>query len=148
MPNHYEVARNWARQTGECQKGFNVFYDGDTIFSYGYHFPVARIVDHPKERHVLFTSERRSVTTEKHKTIVWQAALVIHLPIFIVPLILSPCPENQLDWTCTNLNAMADEEMKLRIRAARRHNPEYAKMDLRTARAINASRAAFDKIYS
>lgn len=74
MASHDQVAHAWAHQTGRHRKGFNMFYEGETIFSYGYHFPIAKITTAPNgERVVLFTTEEHSVSTAKHKTIVRRA---------------------------------------------------------------------------
>lgn len=74
MASHDQVAHAWAHQTGRHRKGFNIFYEGDTIYSYGYHFPIARHVTTPSgARVVLFTTETHSVSTAKHKTIVRRA---------------------------------------------------------------------------
>ena len=81
MASHDEVAHNWAHQTGRKRRGFNMFYEGDTIYSYGYHFPIARIDG--DAGCILFTTDSRSVSTAKHKTIVRRA--VLHLTIFSVP---------------------------------------------------------------
>jgi len=79
---HDEVAHAWANQTHEAMRGCNVYFEGDTIFSYGAHFPIARIVTVPTPHHsgatsqeqaVLFTTEDYSVSTSKHKTIVRRA---------------------------------------------------------------------------
>lgn len=84
MPNHNEVAHAWANQTGRHRKGFNVFYEGDTIYSYGHHFPIARLVQSPHAgRVVLFTTEGYSVSTAKHKTFTRRA--IGHLTTFDVP---------------------------------------------------------------
>jgi hypothetical protein len=86
MATHNEVAHAWANQTGRHRKGFNMFYEGDTIYSYGYHFPIARIVDAPNgERVVLFTTENYSVSTSKHKTYTWRACG--HRKVFHVPFV-------------------------------------------------------------
>lgn len=81
--DHNAVAHAWAHQTGRTRRGFNMFYEGETIYSYGRHFPIARLVTAANgERVVLFTSRSYSVSTAKHKTIVWRA--VSHLTIFDV----------------------------------------------------------------
>jgi hypothetical protein len=43
MATHNEVAHAWAHQTGRCHRGHHMFYEGDTIYSYGHHFPIARL---------------------------------------------------------------------------------------------------------
>jgi hypothetical protein len=84
---HDEVAHAWANQTHESMRGCNVYFEGDTIFSYGAHFPIARIVTVPhssatsqgirppslRYQAILFTIEDYSVSTSKHKSIVRRA---------------------------------------------------------------------------
>jgi hypothetical protein len=72
--SHDIVAHNWAHQTGKKCRGFNMFYEGETIYSYGYHFPIARFFTAPNgERIVVFSEERRSVSTSKHQITVRRA---------------------------------------------------------------------------
>lgn len=74
MSNHNAVAHNWAHKTGKCTKGFNVFYEGDTIYSYGYTSPIARhAVDAHGKPCILVTTRGYSVSTAKHKTYVRRA---------------------------------------------------------------------------
>ena len=49
------------------QSGNNFYFDGDTIYSYGSHFPIARHVETKRGRAVLFTTRDYSVTTSGHK---------------------------------------------------------------------------------
>lgn len=59
-------------------KANSMFIDGDTIFSYGYHFPIARKTDKTDEngrKIVLFTDRGYSMTTAKHKSQVYSALL-------------------------------------------------------------------------
>ena len=75
MTSHRDVANNWAQKTGKGRNGFNMFYEGDTIYSYGHHFPIARhTVDVDGEAVILQTTAKWSVSTAKHKGIVWSAA--------------------------------------------------------------------------
>ena len=68
-----QVAHLWAHQSqdsarsaGHAGRG-NFYFTGDTIYSYGGHFPIARHVHNKRgERAVLFTTRRYSVTTSKH----------------------------------------------------------------------------------
>jgi len=68
--SHSDVAHEWAQGRGGCAEGYNMFYRGDTIYSYGYHFPIARIVSPGT---ILFTTRDYSVSTSKHKSIVRNA---------------------------------------------------------------------------
>lgn len=82
--NNNEVAHLWANQSRKEAKGSHFYFEGDTIYSYGPHFPIARLFTHPASGKtcVLFTSEGYSVTTTRHKSIVLSACS--HLERFTV----------------------------------------------------------------
>lgn len=80
--NNREVAHLWANQSRDRASGSHFYFEGDTIYSYGSHFPIAR---HYKGA-VLFTSGSYSVTTAKHKSFVLAACH--HLPIFRVSSVM------------------------------------------------------------
>lgn len=61
MKTNQEVADAWAM--GYSAKGNNMFTDGETIYSYGYHFPIAKRVN----GHVLFNHTYYSTTTSMHQ---------------------------------------------------------------------------------
>lgn len=87
-----EVAHVWARQTqseGRNPQG-NFYFTGDTIYSYGGHFPIARIVTRKKRTCVLFTTRTYSNTTNTHLSLTCQA--VRHLDIFNIGPRISPEP--------------------------------------------------------
>lgn len=67
MKTNQEVADAWAM--GYSAKGNNMFTDGVTIYSYGYHFPIATRVN----GHVLFNMTYYSATTCKHQSHVRRA---------------------------------------------------------------------------
>ena len=62
MATNSQVAHAWANKTGKHCRGSNFYYDDDTIYSYGGHFPIARHIDGV----VLFTTESYSNSTSKH----------------------------------------------------------------------------------
>ena len=62
MATNSQVAHAWANKTGKHCRGSNFFYEDDTIYSYGGHFPIARHIDGV----VLFTTESYSNSTSKH----------------------------------------------------------------------------------
>lgn len=80
MANHDEVAHAWANKENRHRKGFAMFcghisgygspevgQDGDAIFSWGYHFPIARWArDARGQECILFTTQDYSVSTAKH----------------------------------------------------------------------------------
>jgi len=86
------VAHAWANQTQDSARvsGRNNFYfQGDTIYSYGSHFPIARLVQAPRTTlrtqptvAVLWNDRTYSITTTRHQAIVRGACS--HLPLFRV----------------------------------------------------------------
>jgi len=83
------VAHLWAHATQKRARNSqrNFYFEGDTIYSYGAHFPIARRVTRNGETAVLFTTQGYSSTTAKHKCIVSRACG--HLPRFDVPRVHS-----------------------------------------------------------
>lgn len=68
------IAHMWANKTqSKAGNGRNFFYEGDIIYSYGYHFPIAKHVEFNGEKAVLFTLQTYSNTTAKHIHVVRQA---------------------------------------------------------------------------
>lgn len=66
MKTNRQVAEAWSR--GQSAEGSNFFTDGITIWSYGYHFPVAKRVD----GRILFNPTYYSSSTSKHQGLVRQ----------------------------------------------------------------------------
>lgn len=80
MANNSEVAHAWANKTGKQRRGSNLFYEDDTIYSYGYHFAIATHVAGV----VLFNGSRYySNSTSGHQCHVRRACS--HLTVFDVP---------------------------------------------------------------
>ncbi len=86
-----EIAHLWMAHSGDPavqdnarNKGGNFYYHGDTIYSYGSHFPIARVVrNQAGERAVLLTTRGYSPTTSSHIGYVRQA-LDKSLPVWKV----------------------------------------------------------------
>lgn len=69
MVNHSEIAQKFAKGS-EKATGSRMFIEGDTIFSYGYHFPIAkRYLD----GFFLVNTDNYSSSTAKHKQYVFCA---------------------------------------------------------------------------
>jgi len=83
--DNHEIAHIWAKQSQEFGRTSNrsMYFEGDTIYSYGRHFPIARILSGGI---VLFTTRKYSVTTSKHVSTASSA--VNHLKH-----IYTPCPD-------------------------------------------------------
>lgn len=76
--NNPQVAHLWANKSRQSANGSHFYFEGDTIYSYGSHFPIAR---HHKGA-VLMTSKSYSPSTAKHKAIIRMACR--HLEVFTV----------------------------------------------------------------
>jgi len=63
-----QVARAFA-EGKETGKSLHMFIEGDTVYSYGKHFPIARRVG---EKKVNFTNEKNSSSTNRQKSLVLQ----------------------------------------------------------------------------
>ena len=62
------VAHLWANQSQESARNVcgNFYFAGDTIYSYGSHFPIARFAEHRGKKCVLMTTRTYSTTTSRH----------------------------------------------------------------------------------
>jgi hypothetical protein len=76
--NNKQVAGAFAR--GEKGKSNNMFINGDKIYSYGYHFTIAKRLPN---NDFLFNSKKYSPTTAKHKNLVKRALEAIQATIII-----------------------------------------------------------------
>ncbi|MCP3684450.1 MAG: hypothetical protein GY861_17360 [bacterium] len=61
--SHSKLAESF-RNGATSGKSNTMFIEGDTIYSYGYHFPIARRFGDK----FLFTTNKYSITTAKHKS--------------------------------------------------------------------------------
>jgi hypothetical protein len=74
-----EITHLWAHQSQEEARCGNGFFDGEIIYSYGRHFPIARIyTDEKGNKTVFFTTRDYSNTTSKHKH--YTSGACSHLP--------------------------------------------------------------------
>jgi len=81
------VAHVWANQSQEeARNSRGTFYFEDqTIYSYGAHFPIAKFVTNKKgQRAVLFTTDTYGPTTAKHINFVHGALRGLDVPVFNV----------------------------------------------------------------
>ena len=89
------VAHLWAHKSQDFARnpGHNFYFHGDTIYSYGSHFPVARHVENKRGRAVLLTTRTYSVTTAGHISMV--AGACRHLTVLHVADVNSTEPRKQ-----------------------------------------------------
>jgi len=65
--NHKKVAEHW--REGKSAKGSRMYSDGEAIYSYGDHFPMAVWLN-PYRTSVAICSDTYSISTSKHQHIV------------------------------------------------------------------------------
>ena len=72
--NNYMVAHLWANEKKESARSSNFFFEGESIYSYGYHFEVGRIVRNKRgEKAYLINDIYYSFSTSKHQCCVRDA---------------------------------------------------------------------------
>ena len=72
--NNSELTHVWANQTQTHGKGSNMFFEYDSIYSYGYHFKLAQhITNKQGEKCVFFNDRHYSNSTSKHQALVWRS---------------------------------------------------------------------------
>jgi len=79
------VAHVWAnrsQQEGRNTQG-NFYFAGDSIFSYGSHYEIARHAERKGKRAILFNNNGSTITTERHKRLV-RRAIPASIPVFYV----------------------------------------------------------------
>jgi hypothetical protein len=86
FPTH-EVPHLWAHKTQNDARNpqGNLYFSGDTIYSYGSHFPIARhVMNGANDAAVLLTDQHYSVTTSQHVSAV-RSSIPRSIPVFEVP---------------------------------------------------------------
>jgi len=85
-----EISHLWFHKTQASARNAqaNLYFEGETIYSYGSHFPIARhVVDNPTKKNpkpaILFTTRSWSVTTSGHVSAV-RSAIPKDVPVFHV----------------------------------------------------------------
>jgi hypothetical protein len=71
--SHREVCHIWAQRSQDEGKASRIFFEGNSIYSYGYRFKMAAFVEHKGQVVVLLNSENYSISTGKHKNYVRRA---------------------------------------------------------------------------
>lgn len=81
-----EVPHLWYHKTQDSARNAtgSLYFEGDTVYSYGSHFPIARHVSVGKKNAVLFTTRTYSVTTSGHCSSV-RSAIPSDAVMFEVP---------------------------------------------------------------
>lgn len=82
--NNSELSHIWANQTQSHGKGSNMFFEHETIYSYGYHFKIAQYVKNKDGVKCIFLNQRSySNSTNKQQSLVFRA-IPQNVPFFKV----------------------------------------------------------------
>lgn len=84
MAQNSQIAHEWANQSKPHGRGSSFFYAGPTIYSYGEHFPVARLHTVGKRPVCLVTCRDYSQSTSAHKNLA-KRAIRPEYRVFSVP---------------------------------------------------------------
>lgn len=85
------VAHLWAHEQEESASGSNFFFEGTSIYSYGHHFEVGRIVKNKQgKKAYLINEDYYSATKGKHQRYVRNA-----IPIWAMVFSISDSPSNR-----------------------------------------------------
>ena len=72
--NNSELSHVWANQTQTHGKGSNMFFEHETIYSYGYHFKIAQYVTNKDGQKCIFLNQRSySNSTNKQQSLVFRS---------------------------------------------------------------------------
>lgn len=87
--SHASLSHAWANQTHEIGKASAMFFEGPVIYSYGYHYEIARFIDAPNGQKVCFiNSNGYSSSTGKHTNHV-SRSIPQNIVKFYVPFVRS-----------------------------------------------------------
>jgi hypothetical protein len=79
------LCHTWANQLQNFGKGSSMYFEGNTIYSYGSHYEIAQVIEAPNLTKVFFVnSNGYSNTTAKHTNHVWRA-IPDNFPVFKIP---------------------------------------------------------------
>lgn len=81
--NNPELTHVWANQQQSHGQGSSMFFENESIYSYGHHFKIAQIVEFNDKKAVLFNNKSYSNTTNKHQSLV-KRSIPSQYPIFNV----------------------------------------------------------------
>ena len=80
-----QLSHVWANQLQNFGRGSSMYFEGNTIYSYGSHYEIAQVIASPNCTKVYFVnSNGYSNSTAKHTNHVWRAIPDIY-PVFKVP---------------------------------------------------------------
>ena len=134
-----QLAHEWANGATRG-KGSSMFVDGDTIYSYGAHFPMGRRVTNEQgAKAFLYTSRTYSVTTSKHLGYVRNALHGLGLPVFVV---YDPSATPRSSEALNEYTQRIEEAMQAAVKARK-----YANLHLARAQSHAEEANAMSRFY-
>lgn len=112
FPSNSQVCHTWAQQTQIEGRSSSISFRDSVIFSYGEHFPMAKIHTVKGKRFAIINSSDYSVTTGQHKSQV-RNALKGLMPYFSGPDVYKP--KEAVKWLDSNAKACLELALKRKI---------------------------------
>lgn len=114
--NNRELCHIWANQTQDKDKGSSMFFEKEKIYSYGYHFEIARIVKKNIGYGgiIFYNSASYSNTTAKHQSFVRRAIDYDNNKVFTVPFFEVSEYGKNIAFYKSNINELTRKAAKAR----------------------------------
>lgn len=115
-----QVADNFAKWT---QKGssLHMFIEEETVYSYGAHFPIARLLTDHVGKRALFTTKDYSNSTSKHKSLVRNALLDREWEILEIPDVLTLQSLTNIEYFKNTRQELTDKLSRARLEWTRQN---------------------------
>ena len=127
MRHTNQTLSKWFADGSQRGSSNSMFIEGSVIYSYGYHFPIARIVN---DNTVLFTNRGYSNTTAKHKSNVLNALLNNNYRIITVNNVTTRNKEE-------NIKLLQADLIELKEKQKRARKTDYSSQIQRAVKNIN-----------
>lgn len=112
-----QLCHAWANQMQDYGKGSSMFFEGPVIYSYGYHYEIARFIDAPNGEKVVFVnSNGYSITTSKHTQHVMQS-IPSYFKVFHVPFVDNIFNINKLSVLLDTMMVYTKSSLDVQIKA-------------------------------
>lgn len=132
-----EVPHLWFHKTQDSARNAqrNLYFDGDTIYSYGSHFPIARHISHGRKSAVLFTTRSYSPTTAGHISAV-RSAIPSGVPIFHLSDVRDTPGQSTIENFACRVSIIAQSSAAFRSESKRQYANEEAETLKAECRAL------------
>lgn len=120
-----QLAHVWAQQSQSSGRANNMYFEGDTIYSYGYHYKIARIVTVRGKPMCFINANGYSNTTSRHTNDVVSAVSGL-MPYFYVPgTALDSSPSEMVSAAVKRLKTSIDDRIKRALKQLKVVNVTY-----------------------